>query len=278
MSIDENVQKNECSCNTENGKKMMEMLETERKRIVSELHDTSLQNIAHLVHMIELASLYIDKDPARAKMELNSVSKGLHNVIEDIRSTIFNLRPMTFDDLGLKASFERLLDFLNADKDYIMDVEIDDVSCETDDYFCITLYRVVQECLLNIKKHSQATKVLFHCKKTEQKYEILIQDNGKGFTMEEAEDKANSHFGLALIHEGVNLLNGTIHVSSAIGRGTTIDIKIPLDLHSAFKRYSTSLCTVNTNTLTEMFFFLISCSTSIPFITGMLISKSSISG
>ena len=235
MNIDENVQKNECSCNTENGKKMMEILETERKRIVSELHDTSLQNIAHFVHMIELASLYIDKDPARAK---NSVSKGLHNVIEDIRNTIFNLRPMTFDDLGLKASFERLLDFLNADRDYTMDVEIDDVSCETDDYFCITLYRVVQECLLNIKKHSQATRVLFHCKKTEQKYEILIQDNGKGFTMEEAEDKANSHFGLALIHEDVNLLNGTIHVSSAIGRGTTIDIKIPLDLHSALKKNS----------------------------------------
>lgn len=238
MNIDENVQKNECSCNTENGKKMIEMLETERKRIVSELHDTSLQNIARFVHMIELASLYIDKDPARAKMELNSVSKGLHNVIEDIRSTIFNLRPMTFDDLGLKASFERLLDFLNADRDYIMDVEIDAVSCETDDYFYITLYRVVQECLLNIKKHSQATRVLFHCKKTEQKYEILIQDNGKGFTMEEVEDKANSHFGLALIHEGVNLLNGTIHVSSAIGRGTMIDIKIPLDLHSALKKNS----------------------------------------
>ena len=236
MNIDENIQKNECSCNTENGKKMIEMLETERKRIVSELHDTSLQDIAHFVHMIELASLHIGKDPARAKMELNSVSKGLHNVIEDIRSTIFNLRPMTFDDLGLKASFERLLDFLNADRDYTMDVEIDDVSCETDDYFCITLYRVVQECLLNIKKHSQATRVLFHCKKTEQKYEILIQDNGKGFTMEEAEDKANSHFGLALIHEGVNLLNGTIHVSSAIGHGTTIDIKVPLDSHSAEKK------------------------------------------
>lgn len=73
---------------------------------------------------------------------------------------------------------------------------------------------------------------------TEKKYEILIQDNGKGFTMEEVEDKANSHFGLALIHEGVNLLNGTIHVSSAIGRGTMIDIKIPLDLHSALKKNS----------------------------------------
>ena len=86
MNNNLNVQKNECNCNIENGKKIVEMLATERKRIVSELHDTSLQNIAHFVHMIELASLYIDKDPARAKMVLNSVIKGLHNVIEDIRS------------------------------------------------------------------------------------------------------------------------------------------------------------------------------------------------
>lgn len=217
------------TCDTENGRKMIEMLETERKRIVSELHDTSLQNIAHFVHKIELASLYIDKDPARAKMELSVVNKGLHNVIEDIRSTIFNLRPMTFDDLGLKASFERLLELLNADRQYSMDIMIDDVSCETDDYFCVTLYRVVQECLLNIRKHSEATSVLFHCRKVNHHYIIVIQDNGKGFTMEEAEDKANNHFGLSLIHEGVGLLDGTIHVSSVIGKGTKIEIDIPLD-------------------------------------------------
>ncbi len=238
MNIVKNIKPDEWTCDTEIGRKMIEMLETERKRIVSELHDTSLQNIAHFVHKIELASLYIDKDPARAKMELNSVNKGLHNVIEDIRSTIFNLRPMTFDDLGLKASFERLLDLLNVDREYTMDVKIDDVSCETDDYFCITLYRVVQECLLNIRKHSLATKVLFHCIKSEDQYEIIIQDNGKGFTMEEAEDKADSHFGLALIHEGVGLLDGTIYISSAIHQGTKIDIKIPLDLHPAEKKVS----------------------------------------
>ena len=233
MNIDKYNRPDDWTCDTENGRKMIEMLETERKRIVSELHETSLQNIAHYVHKIELASLYIDKDPARAKAELSAVSKGLHNVIEDIRSTIFNLRPMTFEDLGLKASFERLLDLLNAEKEYSMDIDIDDVSCETDDYFCVTLYRVVQECLLNIKKHSEATKVLFHCKKDADKYIITIQDNGKGFTMEEAEDKADSHFGLALIHEGVGLLNGKIHVSSAVGEGTTIHITIPTDSYES---------------------------------------------
>lgn len=229
MNNDKNNKPDIRSCDTADGRKMVEMLENERKRIVSELHDTSLQNIAHFVHKIELASLYIDKDPARAKMELSVVSKGLHNVIEDIRSTIFNLRPMTFDDLGLKASFERLLEILNADRQYSMDVAIEDISCETDDYFCVTLYRVIQECLLNIRKHSEATKVLFHCKKVNDRYNIVIQDNGKGFTMEEAEDKMNSHFGLALIHEGVGLLDGTIHISSVVGKGTTIEIDIPLD-------------------------------------------------
>lgn len=218
---------NERTCDSDNGKKMIEMLETERQRIVSELHDTSLQNIAHFVHKIELASLYVDKDPVRAKTELSSVSKGLHNVIEDIRSTIFNLRPMVFDDLGLKASFERLLDLLNADRQYIMDIAIDDISCETDDYFCITLYRVIQECLLNIKKHSHADKVWFYCKKYDHEYKITIRDNGVGFTSEEAEEKADSHFGLALIHEGVGLLDGTIHISSIVGEGTTIEISIP---------------------------------------------------
>lgn len=231
MSINKNYKPDTWTCDTENGRKIIEMLETERKRIVSELHDTSLQNIAHYVHKIELASLYIDKDPASAKMELSSVSKGLHNVIEDIRSTIFNLRPMTFEDLGLKASFERLLDILNADKDYSMDIDIDDISCETDEYFCVTLYRVVQECLLNIKKHSDASKVLFHCKRCNNEYSILIQDNGNGFNMDEAEDKANSHFGLALIHKGVELLDGTIHVSSVVGKGTTIEIVIPTDFY-----------------------------------------------
>ena len=229
MDIENRSQTDYRTCDSENGRKMIEMLETERKRIVSELHDTSLQNIAHFVHKIELASLYIDKDPDRAKAELSSVSKGLHNVIEDIRSTIFNLRPLTFEDLGMKASFERLLELLNSEKDYSMDIDIDDVSCETDDYFCVTLYRVIQECLLNIKKHSQATHVLFHGKKKNHQYVITIKDNGKGFTMDEAECKADSHFGLALIHEGVALLDGSVHISSIVGKGTTVEIEIPME-------------------------------------------------
>ena len=222
MYPDDREQQNNFTCDTDEGKRRIEMLEEERQRIVSELHDTSLQNITYFVHKIELASLYIDKDPARAKMELSIVSKGLHNVIEDMRSTIFNLRPMVFDDLGLKASFERLLYLLNQNHQYEMDIDIEDVSCETksDTYFCITLYRVVQECLLNIRKHAEASEVLFHAKNVDDYYIIVIQDNGKGFSTQEVESKSCSHFGLSLIQEGIRLLDGTISVQSEVGEGT----------------------------------------------------------
>lgn len=80
--------------------------EEERQRIARDLHDASLQNLAHLVHKIELGSLYIDKDPIQAKLELAAVSKNLKEIIEDIRNTIYDLRPMTFDVLVLKRQWK----------------------------------------------------------------------------------------------------------------------------------------------------------------------------
>ena len=62
--------------------------EEDRQRIARELHDTSLQNLAHLIHKIELSSLYIDQDPVRAKLELSAVNKNLREIIEEIRCTI----------------------------------------------------------------------------------------------------------------------------------------------------------------------------------------------
>ena len=118
--------------------------EEDRQRIARDLHDTSLQNLAHLVHKIELSSMYIDKDPLRAKLELSVVSKNLKSVIEEIRNTIFDLRPMSFDDLGLKSALERLIDLINENHIYEADVHIDDVSCENN-LVLVSIYRVVQE-------------------------------------------------------------------------------------------------------------------------------------
>ena len=201
--------------------------EEDRQRIARDLHDTSLQNLAHIIHKIELAGMFIDKDPVKAKLELAVIKKDLKAIIEDIRNTIFNLRPMTFDDLGLKAALERLLLEFNDKRNYQIQVDIDEISCETQ-LILVTLYRVVQECFSNIKKHSGADKVIFLCKQKQDMISIDIEDNGKGFSEDEVEKKNDKHFGISVMSERVNLIEGKIVIHSKIGAGTKVHIEVPL--------------------------------------------------
>lgn len=202
--------------------------EDDRQRIARDLHDASLQNLVHLIHELELCHLYIDQDPLKAKLELSLVSKGLKEVVNEIRNTIFDLRPMSFDDLGLKVGLERLLEKINENKKYEIISDIDDVSCENN-FFLVYIYRTVQEGLNNIVKHADAEKIIFRCKKIDDVCVIDMEDNGKGFCEELEEGKGNKHFGLSLMRERVELLNGIIYISSSEGSGTKIHIEIPFE-------------------------------------------------
>lgn len=201
--------------------------EEERKRISRDLHDTALQNLVHLIHKTELCNLYIDEDPFKAKLELSLVSKGLKEIVNEIRNIIFDLRPMTFDDLGLKAGFERLLESINEDNRYEVILDIDDVSCENN-LILLYIYRAVQESLNNIVKHAEAERILFRCKSMGDVCIIDIEDDGKGFYEVPEEIKEDKHFGLSLMRERIELLNGRIEISSLEGNGTKIHMEIPL--------------------------------------------------
>lgn len=207
---------------------VLNVQEEDRQRIARDLHDTSLQNLAHLVHKIELSSLYIDKDVVKAKLELSVVSKILKETIDEIRNIIFDLRPMTFDDLGFKAALERLLSDINENKQYIITSEIDDVSCENN-LILVSIYRIVQEGLNNIVKHAEASEISFICRNDNHICIIDIKDNGKGFCMNN--DIEEKHFGLSLMKERTRLLNGKIDICSIIGKGTTIHFEIPFNLN-----------------------------------------------
>ena len=145
--------------------------EMDRKRIASELHDTSLQDLTHIIHQIELSSLYIDIDPIKAKLELEDVNNQIRRVIQDIRNTIFNLRPMSFDDLGLSEAIDQYIDFLQ--KKYAIDifVHVDDIEY-LDIKKKLNIYRIIHECLMNSAKHADANKIELLLK--DEKAEIYI--------------------------------------------------------------------------------------------------------
>lgn len=200
--------------------------EEERQRIARDLHDASLQNLAHLVHKIELGSLYIDKDPIQAKLELAAVSKNLKEIIEDIRNTIYDLRPMTFDDLGFKETVERLCDSLKQKSDMNIVSDIDEVQIHND-IELMTIYRIIQECCSNAINHSGGTEVVIKLRNLPSMYKISIRDNGKGFVLSDVKGKKEHHYGLTILNERVKLLNGTLSIDYVPDEGTTITIEIP---------------------------------------------------
>lgn len=208
---------------------VLDIQEKERQRIARDLHDTSLQNLAHLVHKIELSSMFIDQDPLRAKLELAAVKKNLKSVMEEMRNTIFDLRPMSFDDLGLNECFERMFAKLkdaNKTIDFITDIQN---TITGNDLVLMTIFRLVQECCSNAIKHSDGDKIYVTVKIQEDKYCLSVKDNGVGFDMKAASGKENRHFGLKVMKERVELLGGNICICSSKDNGTEVKIEIPMD-------------------------------------------------
>ena len=207
---------------------ILDAQEKERQRIARDLHDTSLQNLTHLVHKVELSSLYIDEDPVKAKLELATIEKGIRKVIEEIRNSIFDLRPMSVDDLGLSETIEKLIDVLNQDRQFQIDADIDEINVTqtnpTTYVLFISMYRLVQECVQNAIKHSGGNRIIVKLKDYGNTYRIHVQDNGSGFDLETALKKER-HFGLSVIKERVLFLGGNLNIDPK--HGTSIEIEIP---------------------------------------------------
>lgn len=205
-----------------------EIQEKERQRIARDLHDSSLQNLTHVVHKVELASLYIDKDVIQAKLELADISKNLKDVIEEIRNTIFDLRPMQFDDFGLKESVEQLAEKMKRENSIDIVCNIDDISLN-DKNVLMSVFRIIQECMNNAVKHSKGNSVEINIKNKDNCFDINILDNGEGFNVDEVlNEKAKKHFGLMILEERVNILHGTINIDSELEKGTKVHIQLPL--------------------------------------------------
>ncbi len=204
---------------------VVDFQEKERQHIASELHDTAVQNLVHLIHSLELSSLFIDQDPVRAKLELEGCIKSTKAIIEDIRVTIFNLRPMSFDDLGFDNALEEFIKNMKLQyPDVTIEYTLDNFNSST--VVNISIFRIIQECVVNSLRHSQSTNLLLNVKVVDgNSCKIVIRDSGIGF---DYNDKKNNHFGLSIIEERVKLLSGTLDIDSVKGEGTTVTIVIPL--------------------------------------------------
>jgi len=205
------------------------MQEEERKRIAQELHEETLQSLAALCLATESIIKAGKNNPEEIKDDLNELKNRINRVIEELRHFSYGLRPGVLDYLGLMAGLETLTDDLTnsgiATSLVITGKEFP-LTQDTE----ITIYRIVQEALSNIKKHSQAKQARVKVKYAGSKIQLTITDNGKGFRIpERLSDLANEgKLGIIGMEERARLFGGVFSIKSRRPKGTCIVISIPV--------------------------------------------------
>lgn len=204
-------------------RQLIESQEYERKRLAGELHDSLGQNllIAKNWALIGLSAV-ADNNPARE--HLSEISEAVSLALNEVREIAHNLRPYQLERLGLTNTIEQMIANVRNSSEAEFITEIDNIDGLLPNESEINLYRMVQECINNIVKHSAASCAWISIKRTDNGAQIICRDNGRGF--DPATNSSNNGMGLIGMAERVRMLRGRYTLESAVGKGTTIRITI----------------------------------------------------
>jgi signal transduction histidine kinase/ligand-binding sensor domain-containing protein len=205
-------------------RRLVESQEQERKRIAAELHDSLGQNLLIVKNwaLIGLKTLGAN-NPARE--QLTEINETTSLALNEVREIAHNLRPYQLERLGLTSTLEYMLRNIQNSSDIDFTVELENVDGLLPAELEINLYRIVQECVNNVIKHSSAAHAWLSIKRTGQSAQIVCRDDGKGFDIAAARSRQNG-MGLSGLEERVRMLGGRWQVESQPGAGTTVTITI----------------------------------------------------
>jgi signal transduction histidine kinase len=204
-------------------RRVVEAQEQERARIARELHDQTGQALTSILLGLKALEDSVDTEEGRASTaELREL---VVSTLQDVRRLAVELRPAALDDFGLAPALDRLADTFRVKTGIDVEVEASLGEPRLDPELETTLYRIVQEALTNVLKHARASHVSISVVRTAGSISAVVEDDGSGFTPEEARPGA---LGLVGMRERVALVGGRLSIESAPGAGTTLAVEVPV--------------------------------------------------
>ena len=200
--------------------------EGERVRVSRELHDDTGQALTLLLIRLQLVENHTAE--AAVKRELADMRRLVGETLDGVRRLAVHLGPGVLEDLGLRAAIEWLVDRVRLEAGLRVDLTLEG-NCE--DVFSevgVAVFRVAQEALTNVVRHAQARSVSVRLTSHADMLELEIQDDGRGFALEEARSRPGSSIGLFGMSERIALVDGHIEIDSKPGRGTTVRATVPI--------------------------------------------------
>lgn len=201
--------------------------EDERTRISHDIHDELGQMLSLLKIDLKWLENRISSDQLSLLMKIESMSKLIDSIIEWVHKISKELRPSILDNLGIVAAIEWLAEELTKATEISCKVKITPVNLVLNDELSTAVFRILQETLTNVIRHSGATRVDIQLVKIKKIFILKVKDNGIGISREKV-NNPNS-LGLIGIKERVRSLKGKFRIQGIQNKGTTLSIQLPLD-------------------------------------------------
>ena len=202
--------------------------EDERKALARELHDQLIQDLLGLNYRLE--EVESNEIPSSLQEEVASIRQGIRHVVSELRQVCSDLRPPTIDHHGLSGAIDSLAHEWAERNDIQLYLEIDPALGRLPEMIELSVFRIVQEGLSNVRKHAAAQHVRLSLQRTSSASLLVrLEDDGRGLAapVDLASFSVSKHFGLVGISERVALLGGWMNIESSKGRGTILQVEIP---------------------------------------------------
>lgn len=206
------------------GLQIIKAQEEERRRVAREVHDGPAQSLANIVLRLEVCQRLLDTDLSKAREELKDMKVQVRASLQDVRRIIFDLRPMVLDDLGLVPAIRRYLEEYKKrfaiDTNFVFHGREERIKSVLE----VAIFRIMQEALTNVYKHSGASRVSVQLKTRPNRITLVVEDDGRGFDVEQAFSSASNSesYGLISMRERAELFGGSVVFQSNFHQGTKV--------------------------------------------------------
>jgi signal transduction histidine kinase len=200
--------------------------EEERKAVAREIHDELGQALTTMKLELSLLKDEIASDAAAAIRRVQELKENIDETIQAVKRIISKLRPRLLDDLGLAAAVEWQANDFQHYSGIVCEMVVDPEEMEIDGEISTAIFRIFQETLTNIARHSGATRVTASLMRSGNFLELQVRDNGRGISKSQIGDSKS--FGLIGIRERARHWNGSVEISGEPNKGTTVTVRIPL--------------------------------------------------
>jgi signal transduction histidine kinase len=208
--------------------RLMTEREQERKALARELHDQAIQDLLSYIYQLEEAEN--NETVPEQQAELAEIRNGIRQVISDLRQLCSDLRPPTIDSHGLSAAIHSYAQDWAERNSILLNLEIDPALGRLPEAIELSVFRIVQEGLNNVRKHASAKHVILTVQRTPTTSLLFrCQDDGKGLDIppDLSNLSKNKHFGLLNISERVALLGGSMKIESPADGGVILEVEVP---------------------------------------------------